>query len=277
MSAARGIHPVNTPKLLTAAALALAAATVLAGAPPRLGKVLHVETAPAKGKSGAAVPHWAPLPRAAWHFDLGVYTSRATGLAIRLPRFADEKAVSVREAVATRRPDGEPASLQVLFVPDAEGTSVQRNGPVSAVQVTPLGEGPHDAGAVLKSLEPRSPQERKKLEARGFEFRRVATPLGEALEQVAPNRFVDAAFPQLTHVDQQAGAVNTVGVSRSVVSAGALLEFSQVLPCRGLAPPACKTAARTAADRFMQGVASFTPVQTAARPQGKASAPKQGK
>jgi hypothetical protein len=123
---------------------------------------------------------------------------------------------------------------------------------------------------VLRSWEPRSPEQRKQMEARGIEFHRIKTGTGEGLERIVPNRMVDANFPYLTHTVEGA-KLQSVGVTRYLVSGErALLEFSQVFPCGPLAAPECKDAALQASDRFVGNMSSFT-VLTAARPASSAA------
>src|SRR5262249_24941598 len=123
--------------------------------------------------------------------------------------------------------------------------------------------------------------QRKAMEARGVEFARIQTGLGEGLERLVPNRTADANFPYRTHTDETAKQLRSLGVTRYLVSGEqALLEFSQVFPCRELAADACRAAALKASDRFVQGVSSFVLFHGAqaaggasapAAPQGKAS------
>jgi hypothetical protein len=114
--------------------------------------------------------------------------------------------------------------------------------------------------------------------ARGIEFHRLATGLGEGLERIVPNRVADASFPYRTHIDEQAARPRSFGVTRYLVSRDeALLEFSQVFPCRELAADACKAEALRASDRFVQGVESFRLAKPAAHPAAKPSSQPQAK
>jgi len=270
--------------LFASVALSLASATVAAApavpaAPagePTLGAVLQeLVGRPSGAASAAAEPahSFKQLPPRAYSWEEGRYHSAVSGLTIKLPQLRDEKVVSVREAVALLRPNGEVETSHILFVPGEAGTTVDRLGPVSAVVVTRLGNGrPTDRETVLRSWEPRSPEQRKSMEARGIEFHRIKTSLGEGLERVVPNRIFDLNFPYRTHVEEAASKLESVGVTRYMVSGErALLEFSQVFPCRELAAPACKEAALEASDRFVKGVFSFTLISAPAKPASAAA------
>jgi hypothetical protein len=241
---------------------------------PALGKVLQEVVTPTPGKPSEGTRSFKPLPQGAWRFEKGEYRSGRSGLTLRLPRLRDEKTVSVREAVTVAE-GKEVRTSHVVFVPDAEGLSLDPQGPVSAVVVTRLRQDrPHDRETVLKAWEPRTPEQRKSMEARGIEFHRIQTGLGEGLERIVPNRIVDANFPYRTHSDE-GKELKSVGVTRYLVSTDqALLEFSQVFPCRELAAEACKAQALKASDRFVQGVSSFVLVRSPGQPQGGASAPR---
>jgi hypothetical protein len=258
--------------------LLLAAGPAAAQQAPALGKVLQEQVVPTPGKPGEPTRKVKPLPAAAFRFENGEYRSSASGLTLKLPQLRDEKVVSVREAVVMLQPDGEVATSHILFLPDPEGATIERFGPVSAVVVTRLRKDrPHDRESVLKAWEPRTPEQRKAMESHGVEFHRIQTGLGEGLERIVPNRVADANFPYRTHTDD-GGKPQSVGVTRYLVSREeALLEFSQVFPCRELAADACKAAALKASDRFVQGVAAFVLLQASARPKGPSSAPTQGK
>jgi hypothetical protein len=240
-----------------------------------LGRVLQEQIVPTPGKPGETSRSFKPLPEGAYRFELGEYSSGASGLVLKLPQLRDEKVVSVREAVVIRRPDGDPETSHVLFVPDPEGIAMDPLGPVSIVVVTRLrADLPHDRESVLKAWEPRTPEQRKAMEARGVEFHRIKTGLGEGLERIVPNRVADVNFPYRTHTNEQAKQVRSVGVTRYLVSQDkALLEFSQVFPCRELVGDACKEAALRASDRFVQGVSSFVLFSNPSKPQGAASQP----
>ena len=241
---------------------------------PRLGAVLQELVAgPSGAASGEPGHSFKPLPPKAYDWEDGKYHSAVSGLTMTLPQLRDEKVVSVREAVALLRTNGEVETSHILFVPGEEGTTVDRLGPVSAVVVTRLGSGrPTDRETVLRSWEPRSPEQRKAMEARGIEFHRINTGLGEGLERVVPNRIFDANFPYRTHLGEGATKLESVGVTRYLVSGDrALLEFSQVFPCRELAAPACKEAALKSSDRFVKDVASFTLITAPVRPASAAA------
>ena len=267
--------------LACAAAAAQQAAAPKPGASaaqgPALGKVLQEQMVPTPGKPGESTRGFKPLPAGAFRFDKGEYSSGVSGLSLRLPQLRDETTVSVREAV-TMAQGKEVGTSHLIFVPDPEGVSLERHGPVSAVVVTRLRQDrPHDRESVLKAWEPRTPEQRKAMEARGLEYSRIQTGLGEGLERIVPNRIADVNFPYRTHTDE-GKELKSVGVTRYLVSTDqALLEFSQVFPCRGLAADACKAQALKASDRFVQGVSSFMLVRSPATPQGSASAPTQGK
>jgi hypothetical protein len=241
---------------------------------PALGKVLQEQMVPVAGKAGESTRGFKPLPSGAFRFEKGEYRSGVSGLSLRLPQLRDEKTVSVREAVTVAE-GKDVRTSHVMFVPDPEGQSLERHGPVSAVVVTRLRQDrPHDRESVLKAWEPRTPEQRKTMEARGIEFHRIQTGLGEGLERIVPNRIADANFPYRTHTDE-AKELKSVGVTRYLVSTDqALLEFSQVFPCRELGADACKAEALKASDRFVQGVSSFMLVRSPAQPQGGASAPR---
>jgi hypothetical protein len=235
-----------------------------------LGAVLQelVERPPGQpGQPPADPTHtFQPLPPKAYEWEEGRYRSAVSGVTMKLPQVRDEKVVSVREAVVFVRANGDVETSHVMFVPGAEGTKVDRLGPVSVVVVTRLGNGrPTDRETVLHSWEPRTPELRKQMEARGVEFHRIKTGSGEGLERIVPNRIADANFPYRTHTEEGA-RVQSVGVTRYLVSGErALLEFSQVFPCRELAAAQCKDAALKASDRFVADLSSFT-VLTAAKP-----------
>lgn len=248
-----------------------AAASVPQG--PALGKVLQEQIVPIPGQAGESKREFKPLPQGAYQFEGGEYRSGVSGLMMKLPQVLDEKVVSVREAVVIAQ-GKEVGTSHVMFVPGAEGTAVDPLGPVSAVVVTRLRQDrPHDRESVLKAWEPRSPEQRKAMEARGVEFARIQTGVGEGLERIVPNRVADANFPYRTHTDETAKQLRSVGVTRYLVSQdSALLEFSQVFPCRDLKADACRAAALKASDRFVQGVSSFvlyrsSPVPAASAPQ----------
>jgi hypothetical protein len=253
------------PAAPAASAAPAAAGTKAAG--PALGAVLQEVVERPAGQAGAEPVHsFKPLPPKAYEWDEGTYRSAVSGLTMRLPQVRDEKVVSVREAVVLVRANGDVETSHVMFVPGAEGTSVDRLGPVSAVVVTRLGNGrPTDRETVLRSWEPRTPEQRKQMEAHGIEFHRIRTGSGEGLERIVPNRIADANFPYRTHTEEGA-KLQSVGVTRYLVSGErALLEFSQVFPCRELAAAQCKDAALKASDRFVADLAAFT-VLTAAKP-----------
>lgn len=233
-----------------------------AAAGPALGKVLQEEIVPVAGKPGESRREFKPLPQGAYQFQGGEYRSGVSALTMKLPQLRDEKVVSVREAVV-RSHGKEVDTSHVMFVPDPEGLAVDPLGPASVVVVTRLREDrPHDRESVLKAWEPRTPEQRKAMEARGVEFHRIQTGLGEGLERIVPNRVADANFPYRTHTDEAARPLKSVGVTRYLVSSDkALLEFSQVFPCRELAAEACKAEALKASDRFVQGVSSFVLVR----------------
>ncbi|GAB3760905.1 hypothetical protein GCM10028796_10240 [Ramlibacter monticola] len=260
------------------AAAPKAAASAAQG--PALGKVLQEQLVPVPGgKPGENKREFKPLPEGAYRFENGEYRSGVSGIMLKLPQLRDEKIVSVREAVVLAH-GKEVDTSHILFVPDPEGVAADPLGPVSAVVVTRLRQDrPHDRESVLKAWEPRSPEQRKAMEARGIEFARINSGLGEGLERIVPNRVADPNFPYRTHADENAKQLRSVGVTRYLVSQdSALLEFSQVFPCRELAAEACKAAALKASDRFVQGVSSFLLVRGtgAPTPQNKASQP-QGK
>jgi hypothetical protein len=274
------------PKASAPKAAAPKAAPV-AAAGPALGKVLQEQVVPVAGKPGESTRQFKPLPECAYHFEAGEYRSGVSGIMLKLPQVRDEKVVSVREAVVLAN-GKEVGTSHVMFVPGPEGTTVDPLGPVSIVVVTRLRpDRPHDRESVLRAWEPHSPEQRKAVEARGVEFARIQTGLGEGLERIVPNRIADANFPYRTHVDETAKQVRSVGVTRYLVSGTqALLEFSQVFPCRELAAEACKTAALKASNDFVQGVSSFVLLHSSpaapgasapAAPQGKASAPQPAK
>ena len=248
-----------------------------AGPGPAIGKVLQEQMVPTPGKPGESTRGFKPLASGAFRFEKGEYSSGVSGLSLRLPQVRDEKTVSVREAVTVAE-GKEVRTSHVMFVPDPEGVSLERHGPVSVVVVTRLRpDRPHDRESVLKAWEPRTPEQRKTTEARGIEYHRIQTGLGEGLERIVPNRIADANFPYRTHTDE-GKEPKSVGVTRYLVSTDqALLEFSQVFPCRELAGDACKAAALQASDRFVQGVSAFVLVRSPAQPQRGASAPTQGK
>ncbi len=227
-------------------------------------------TRPAGQASGEATHTFTPLPPKAYEWDQGMYRSVVSGVTMKLPQVRDEKVVSVREAVSLMQANGEVETSHVLFVPGAEGTSFDPLGPLSAVVVTRLGNGrPRDRETVLRSWEPRSPEQRKQMEARGIEFHRINSASGEGLERVVPNRVADANFPYRTHIDEAAKKLRSVGVTRYLVSGElALLEFSQIFPCRELAESACKDAALKASDRFVQDVAGFMLITKPVQPPG---------
>lgn len=268
------------------AALLLAGTAAFAQQAPTLGKVLQEQLVPTPGQPGQSTRSFKPLPQGAWRFEQGQYRSGVSGLTLKLPQLRDEKVVSVREAVVAVH-EGQVATSHIAFVPDPEGVATEAQGPISVVVVTRLRrDRPHDRESVLKAWEPRSPEQRKAMEAQGVEFHRIATGLGEGLERIVPNRLADANFPYRTHTDAQAKPLKSVGVTRYLVSQDeALLEFSQVFPCRELAAEACKDAALKASDRFVQGVSSFMlakptaqpPAAAASQPQNTSSAPLQGK
>jgi hypothetical protein len=248
---------------------------------PALGKVLQEQVLPVPGKPGESRHEFKPLPQGAYQFEAGEYRSGVSGLMLKLPQVRDEKVVSVREAVVMAQ-GKEVGTSHVMFVPGPEGTSVDPLGPVSAVVVTRLRQDrPHDRETVLKAWEPRTPEQRKAMEARGVEFARIQTGLGEGLERVVPNRIADANFPYRTHTDENAKQVRSFGVTRYLVSQdSALLEFSQVFPCRELKAEACRAEALKASDRFVQGVSSFVLFRSspgAASAASAASAPKTAK
>jgi hypothetical protein len=260
----------SAPKAAASAAGPGAAASPAQG--PALGQVLQESLVPVPGKPGESTREFKPLPTGAYRFDNGEYRSGVSGLTLRLPQVRDEKVVSVREAVVIAQ-GKEVGTSHVMFVPGPDGTKVDPLGPVSVVVVTRLrADRPHDRESVLRAWEPRTPEQRKAMEARGIEFARIQTGLGEGLERLVPNRIADANFPYRTHTDETARQLRSVGVTRYLVSGDkALLEFSQVFPCRMLAEPACKQAALKASDEFVQGVASFMLIQSF--PAAAASAP----
>ncbi|WP_460890735.1 hypothetical protein, partial [Ramlibacter alkalitolerans] len=229
-----------------------------AAAGPALGAVLQEHLAPVAGKRGESTREFKPLPAGAYRFEDGEYSSGVSGLSLKLPQVRDEKVVSVREAVVIAH-GKEVDTSHIMFVPGPEGTAVDPLGPVSVVVVTRLrSDRPHDRESVLRAWEPRTPEQRKAMEAQGVEFARIQTGLGEGLERLVPNRVADINFPYRTHKDETAKTLRSVGVTRYLVSGEqALLEFSQVFPCRELAADACKAAALKASDRFVQGVSSF--------------------
>ena len=253
------------PDAPAASAAPAPAANTAAG--PTLGAVLQelVERPPGQ-PAGEPVHTFKALPPKAYDWDEGRYRSAVSGVTMKLPQVRDEKVVSIREAVVFVQANGEVETSHVMFVPGAEGTSVDRLGPVSVVVVSRLGNGrPTDRETVLRAWEPRTPEQRKQMEARGIEFHRIKSGSGEGLERIVPNRIVDANFPYLTHT-QEGAKLQSVGVTRYLVSGErALLEFSQVFPCRELAAAQCKDAALKASDRFVADLVSFT-VLTAARP-----------
>jgi hypothetical protein len=235
--------------------------------------VLQELVSRASGQPAAEPVHsFKPLPPRAYDWVDGRYHSAVSGLTMKLPQVGDEKVVSVREAVVLVRPDGSAETSHILFVPGAEGTSVNPLGPVSAVVVSRLGNGrPTERETVLRAWEPRSPEQRQQMEARGIEFHRIKTSMGEGLERIVPNRIADSNFPYLTHTGEGA-RLQSVGVTRYLVSGErALLEFSQVFPCGSLAAPACKEAALKSADRFVAGVFSFTVLTLPAKPASAAA------
>ena len=243
-----------------------------AAAGPALGQVLQEQVVAVPGKPGESTREFKPLPQGAYQFDGGEYRSGVSGLTLKLPQVLDEKVVSVREAVV-RAHGKEVDTSHVMFVPGPEGTHFDPLGPVSAAVVTRLRQDrPHDRESVLRAWEPRTPEQRKALEARGVEFARIRTGLGEGLERIVPNRVADANFPYRTHTDETAKTLRSVGVTRYLVSGEqALLEFSQVFPCRDLAAQECRAAALKASDRFVQGVSSFVTYRSS--PKAAASAP----
>jgi hypothetical protein len=260
-----------------------------APAGPPLGAVLQEQVSmPARAASGArqapgaAAPVHAfkPLPAGAYQFRDGEYSSGVSGITIALPQVRNEKVVSVREAVVIARPNRQVGTSHVVFVPGADGNTVERLGPISAVVVTHLTDGrPHDRESVLKAWEPQTPEQRKQMEAAGIEFHRIKTGLGEGLERIVPNRIVDDNFPYRTHTAEGVRNLQSVGVTRYLVSGEqALIEFSQVFPCRELVGDACKDAALRASDRFVQGVSNFVAVRPGAElsgvPGAGASAPR---
>jgi hypothetical protein len=259
---------------------AAAAAATQATAGPKLGAVLQEQVALA-GRAASAPAAAAsagghvlkPLPEKAYSFEDGEYRSVVSGVSLKLPQLRDEKVVSVREAVVIRRANGDVETSHVMFVPGTDGSIVDRFGPVSVVVVTRLQEGrPHDRETVLKAWEPRTPEQRKQMEARGVEFHRIKTGLGEGLERIVPNRIADENFPYRTHMDEGVRKVQSVGVTRYLVSTDrALLEFSQVFPCRDLAGDACREAALKASDHFVQGVSTFVLVNLPAKPASAAA------
>jgi hypothetical protein len=275
---------------LAGALLALACAAAgaqQAGAPgsarepaagPALGTVFEDRLLPVPGgKPGHRTRETRTLPQGAYRFQRGEYSSQVSGLTLKLPQLRDEQIVSVREAVMQAQGKDIEAS-HILFVPGAQGEVIPL-GPVSAVVVTRLRKDrPHDRESVLKAWEPRSPEQRKAMEARGVEFHRIQTGLGEGLERIVPNRLADGTFPYRTQTDETAGQqLKSVGVTRYLVSGDhALLEFSQVFPCRELAAPACKEAALKASDRFVQGVSSFVLLRSSGAAPA-ASAPQRAK
>lgn len=271
LAAAGGFAATGTPAAAPAKPAASASAAADPG--PKLGAVLQEAVGrPAGAASGEPVHSFKPLPPKAYDFEDGHYHSAVSGLTIRLPRVRDEQVVSVREAVALLRKDGQVETSHILFVPGAEGTSVERFGPLSAVVVTRLStENPPDRETVLRSWEPRSPEQRKSMEARGIEFHRIKSGLGEALERIVPNRIADPNFPYRTHLDEGA-KVQSFGVTRYMVSGTrALLEFSQIYPCREQPAAACKEAALQASDRFVGAVVSFTIMTAPAKPASAAA------
>jgi hypothetical protein len=249
-------------------------AGVPGAAGPELGKVLEEVVTRSPDKPSEGTRSFRPLVQKAYGFDKGQYRSNLSGLTLKLPQLREEKTVSVREAVTVAE-GKEVRTSHVLFVPGTDGESLERHGPVSAVVVTRLRQDrPRDRESVLKAWEPRTPEQRKAMEARGLEYHRIQTGLGEGLERIVPNRIADANFPYRTHTDD-AKELKSVGVTRYLVSSDqALLEFSQVFPCRELAADACKDAALKASDRFVQGVSAFMLVRSPAQPQGGASAPR---
>ena len=243
---------------------------------PALGQVLQEQIVAVPGKPGENRHEFKPLPQGAYQFEAGEYRSGVSGIMIKLPQVRDERVVSVREAVVMAQ-GKEVGTSHVMFVPGPEGTSIDPLGPVSAVVVTRLRQDrPHDRESVLKAWEPRTPEQRKAMEARGVEFARIQTGLGEGLERIVPNRVADANFPYRTHTDENAKQVRSMGVTRYLVSQdSALLEFSQVFPCRDLKADACRAEALKASDRFVQGVTSFVLFRSS--PTSAASAPKPAK
>jgi hypothetical protein len=256
----------------TTAPRAAASASKAAPPGPALGQVLEERIVPVPGgKPGESTRELKPLPKGAYQFEGGEYRSGVSGLTMKLPQLRDEKVVSVREAVVLAH-GKEIGTSHVMFVPGADGKHVDPLGPVSVVAVTHLrADRPHDRESVLRAWEPRTPEQRKAMEARGVEFARIQTGLGEGLERIVPNRIADANVPYRTHTDENAKTLRSVGVTRYLVSGEqALLEFSQVFPCRELAAQACRDAALKASDRFVQGVSYFVLFHSA--PEAAASA-----
>jgi len=247
----------------------------VAAAGPAIGKVLEERIVPVPGKPGESTREFKPLPEGAFRFEGGEYRSGVSGVTMKLPQVRDEKVVSVREAVVLAS-GKEVGTSHVMFVPGPEGTTIDPLGPVSVVVVTRLRpDRPHDRESVLKAWEPRTPEQRKAMEARGVEFARIKTGLGEGLERVVPNRVADANFPYRTHTDENSKQLRSVGVTRYLVSGEqALLEFSQVFPCRELVGAACREAALKASDRFVEGVSGF--VMLHGSPEPSAAAAPQG-
>ena len=271
--AAASAQQAPAPKAAASGRAAAGHATPAVAPGPTLGQVLEERLVPVPGKAGESTREFKPLPAGAYRFDEGEYRSGVSGLTMKLPQVGDEKVVSVREAVVIAHGKDIDTS-HVMFVPGPEGGTVDPLGPVSIVVVTRLrADRPHDRESVLRAWEPRTPEQRKAMEARGIEFARIKTGLGEGLERLVPNRVADANFPYRTHADETAKKLRSVGVTRYLVSGDqALLEFSQVFPCRELAEEACKVAAVKASDRFVQGVGSFVLVRPGAAEAAAAAA-----
>ena len=199
-----------------------------------------------------------PLPKSAYRFEAGVYESIVSRLKLKIPRIADERTVSVREAVVFNWADGQVGTSHVIFVPDVRAPNYDNNLGVSAVVVTRLRDDRSKArDAVLARFEPASIEARERLAKSGVNYSRVDSEFGDSTRRLTINRIFEEPFPYQTK-QSRGSEVRSVGVSRFlVVQEDSLLELSQIVPCSAFSADECVQNAIKVNDSFVNGLMNF--------------------
>jgi hypothetical protein len=165
---------------------------------------------------------------------------------VLLPHLATGR-VDVYRAVPLRRPDGMPAVAHVRFRDKA--------GWLATVVATRIPENyPRDV-RVLDEVEKNQRALNAHLDPPAFETRRLAGPLGPALEVVVRNRIADPFYPYAAATIAEGPRFDSVSIDRFIVRGDVLLEIGMVIARpAGVSEQEFVAFARDESDRFLSGL-----------------------
>ena len=165
---------------------------------------------------------------------------------VLLPRLATGR-IDVYRAVRGHRTDGSPAVAHVRFRDEA--------GWFATVVATRIPEGyPRDA-RLLDEVEKNERALHAQLDPPVYESRRIAGPLGPALEVIVRNRVADPFYPYAAAKVSGASRLESLSIDRFIVRGDVLLEVGMVIPRPAeMAEQAFVDFARGESDRFLSGL-----------------------